>query len=401
MNRCFFTVAAIVSLQLFGASYMVASAKDVDSGISYIAKSFAKKAGEQKFTGATVAVMPFKVGEKLARQRLDQACAELLSNHLAKTGAFKLVERAGLDSVLKEQALAAGGIVDSESAAKMGELLGAKFVVIGTAFKAEDNYNISAKLVDAETSELAASEVIQVDRKLFEEESESQGIRLVPDQEALGIYFFGFGLGPKASLKTAPPTPLTAGGTITPHKSNYNLWGLGVGVKYFVSPKWFMDLAIHAGMKLTGDEDHWADKDGNNGSGHSVELNGVSPISLSVNRSYSPSQTWRLSGGAGVMMLKFKGEGTLKYDNSNENMLDFGQDGNLTSTIWAPIAKVSAEYRLKQRFSVGIAGNFIFKNVEINEKAKYSISGHTPQEVSLGTVKLPTFYPSLSLNFYF
>jgi len=65
--------------------------------------------------------------------------ASMLSNELASTGAFKVVERSKLESVLEEQNLAASGRVREGSGAKIGKLTGAQYLVAGTVTAYEEN----------------------------------------------------------------------------------------------------------------------------------------------------------------------------------------------------------------------------------------------------------------------
>lgn len=58
--------------------------------------------------------------------------ASMLTNELAATEKFKIVERAKLGHVLQEQDLAESGRVEKKSAAKIGKLTGAKYLVMGT-----------------------------------------------------------------------------------------------------------------------------------------------------------------------------------------------------------------------------------------------------------------------------
>ncbi len=63
----------------------------------------------------------------------------MLSNELSSTGSFRVVERAKLEKVLEEQNLAASGRVRSGSGAKMGQLTGADYLVMGTVTSYEEN----------------------------------------------------------------------------------------------------------------------------------------------------------------------------------------------------------------------------------------------------------------------
>jgi curli biogenesis system outer membrane secretion channel CsgG len=58
--------------------------------------------------------------------------AGMLTNELAGTGNFKMVERDKLDAVLDEQDLADSGRVSKKSGAKIGKLTGAQYLVVAT-----------------------------------------------------------------------------------------------------------------------------------------------------------------------------------------------------------------------------------------------------------------------------
>lgn len=63
--------------------------------------------------------------------RLGEGFAEMLTTELMKTGMFIVIERQALKDVLGEQELGQTGLVKQESAAKVGELLGAQVIVRG------------------------------------------------------------------------------------------------------------------------------------------------------------------------------------------------------------------------------------------------------------------------------
>ena len=110
--------------------------------------------------------------------------AGMLSNELSATEKFRMVERAKLGAVLEEQDLAASGRVAKGSAAKIGKLTGAKYLVMGTVTayeektqgggggisfggislggKKDDAYiSIDIRVVDTTTGEIAYSRSIE------------------------------------------------------------------------------------------------------------------------------------------------------------------------------------------------------------------------------------------------
>jgi len=81
-----------------------------------------------------VAVLEFK-NETSApwwQSGVGRELSDMLSNELLGTGVFKVVERKKLDGVLAEQDLGASGRVAKSSAAKMGKITGAQYLITGS-----------------------------------------------------------------------------------------------------------------------------------------------------------------------------------------------------------------------------------------------------------------------------
>jgi TolB-like protein len=104
----------------------------------------------------TVAVFDFNsnVGAVLPKDITALVTADLS----AKTN-LVLVERAQLDKALGEQAFGLSGEINSDAAAKVGRLTGAKVLVAGRAIKAGDQMVIVANIIGTETSRLYAAKV--------------------------------------------------------------------------------------------------------------------------------------------------------------------------------------------------------------------------------------------------
>ena len=65
--------------------------------------------------------------------------ADMLTNELASTEKFTMVERKQLGAVLGEQALGTSGAVTKATAAKTGKMTGAKYIVTGKVSAYEEN----------------------------------------------------------------------------------------------------------------------------------------------------------------------------------------------------------------------------------------------------------------------
>lgn len=73
------------------------------------------------------------------RRGVGRELAGMLTNELGSTGKFKMVERKKLNSVLREQDLGASGRVRKGTAAKIGKLTGAKYLVMATVTSYEED----------------------------------------------------------------------------------------------------------------------------------------------------------------------------------------------------------------------------------------------------------------------
>ncbi len=128
--------------------------------------------------------------------------SSMVSNELSNTGKFRVVERAKMEPVLKEQDLAASGRIAPGTGAKMGQMTGAQYLVLGTVSAFESNtastgggisiggisiggkksdayIAVDLRVVDTTTGEIAYSRTV---------EGRSSGMGL-----NLGVFRGGFG----------------------------------------------------------------------------------------------------------------------------------------------------------------------------------------------------------------
>jgi TolB-like protein len=111
---------------------------------------------QTKDTRPTVAVLYFTNGS-LQRNAdyaaLSKGIATILITDLASNTKVRVVEREQLQSVLEEQNLASAGRVDNETAAKIGKILGAKYMLTGGfVVDLADQMRLDVRAVDVETS---------------------------------------------------------------------------------------------------------------------------------------------------------------------------------------------------------------------------------------------------------
>jgi len=106
----------------------------------------------------TVAIFDFDSKDEAVRD-LGPKIATLLNANLSMNPNIITVERAELNKAMGEQELGLSGTVSADSAAKVGQLTGAKVLVTGRVFKVENQTMIVAKVIGTETSRVYGSMV--------------------------------------------------------------------------------------------------------------------------------------------------------------------------------------------------------------------------------------------------
>lgn len=99
----------------------------------------------------TVAIFDFESKDE-AVQGLGPKIASLINAGLSTEPQIVTVERADLEKVLGEHELGLSGTISPDTAAKVGQLTGAKVLVTGRVFKVEKDTVIVAKIIGTETS---------------------------------------------------------------------------------------------------------------------------------------------------------------------------------------------------------------------------------------------------------
>jgi uncharacterized protein YkvS len=107
----------------------------------------------------TVAVFDFdSKGEGI--RDLGSQVATLVNANLSANPKFVTVERAELEKILSEQELGLSGTISLDSAAKVGQLTGAKVLITGRVFKVNEQTIIVAKVISSETGRVYG-EIVQ------------------------------------------------------------------------------------------------------------------------------------------------------------------------------------------------------------------------------------------------
>lgn len=144
---------------------------DVYKKISYVGQKLAKK--QQKTIAESLVPLAnnlipenyYKVKPSFAitafttdykNTLVDNYVTDALTEALFNTGKIKIIERANLETILKEQKFQASGLVNEATAKSIGMIAGVDFVCYGTLKDLGEEITVNARVVDVETGEVCA-----------------------------------------------------------------------------------------------------------------------------------------------------------------------------------------------------------------------------------------------------
>ncbi len=122
-------------LSVLIATLFTCSTPSINTNKTDAFKELAEKISslESQFKQKTVAIFDFTIYDGLPNSEANFA-AERLAQELAMIGKLKVIERTRLKSVVQEQELGQTGIVENGDAIKMGKIISAEAVIIGSVY---------------------------------------------------------------------------------------------------------------------------------------------------------------------------------------------------------------------------------------------------------------------------
>lgn len=107
---------------------------------------------ETKPQKITIAVLPFEnITENPEEGWLANGLAEQITNGLAKITSLKVVERVHMEQILTEQNFQMSDIADQNTSVKIGNVLSAGKLLVGSYQVVNETISVTARIVDAET----------------------------------------------------------------------------------------------------------------------------------------------------------------------------------------------------------------------------------------------------------
>jgi TolB-like protein len=133
-----------------------------------------------------IAVLPFNNGGSYGQGKedfdaLERGIAGMMISELAQNPAARVVERQEIQRLLEEQNLGAQNRVDPQTAAKVGKLVGARYVVLGTFVDFYGDFRVDVRLVNTETGEIVKTESERMQRDHLFDIIRSVAARLMKD----------------------------------------------------------------------------------------------------------------------------------------------------------------------------------------------------------------------------
>lgn len=114
------------------------------------------------FQKTKIAVLDFQLqGKGYDTADMGKIVAEWLITALVKEGRFDVIERRLLEKILSEQKLVMTGLVDEESATKLGKLLGVKIIISGSVMKFQGFMEVNARIIDVESASIITAESVK------------------------------------------------------------------------------------------------------------------------------------------------------------------------------------------------------------------------------------------------
>ena len=139
-----------------------------------------------KYTGPKrrIGVVSFENKAPYAQARIGNTATDIMITELVKSGKFIVVERDKMDKLMEEQKLGQSGVIDPNTAAKVGKILGLNAIVTGSI----SQFGVKSEGKDFIISQ-SKQQIVEctVDVRVVDAESAYFRLRL-EEREAEGIY---------------------------------------------------------------------------------------------------------------------------------------------------------------------------------------------------------------------
>ncbi len=117
----------------------------------------------------TIAISDFENNTgAFSQAALEKSVPEMLKTELSCYANITVLERSKIQAVLQEHALAQSGVIETEQAQKVGELVGAQFILTGEISKVGDRYRIDTHIVEVASGKVFGEKVTGPDKNAMD-----------------------------------------------------------------------------------------------------------------------------------------------------------------------------------------------------------------------------------------
>ncbi len=132
-----------------------------------------------------LAILPFEDGGSYGQDKenfeaLRRGIPAMLASELSNNPNVRLVDREQIQRLLEEQNLGKEGRVDAATAAKIGKLVGARYMIAGTFTDFYGRFRVDARIINVETSEIIKT--VRSDPKLEKREELFRSIQSLAEK---------------------------------------------------------------------------------------------------------------------------------------------------------------------------------------------------------------------------
>jgi curli biogenesis system outer membrane secretion channel CsgG len=152
--RLFVTGAVAALVVVVSGDRLNAQQRPLAEGVRELAIEISASAA--KVEKRRIAIVPFRELDGAATV-LGTYLAEALTTNLFRAGGVEIVERAMLDKVLRELKLGESGVIDGETAKRIGKIVGVDAIVTGSITDLAAYVSLNCRMIDAETGRVFAA----------------------------------------------------------------------------------------------------------------------------------------------------------------------------------------------------------------------------------------------------
>ncbi|OGR16375.1 MAG: hypothetical protein A2X81_00385 [Desulfobacterales bacterium GWB2_56_26] len=114
------------------------------------------------FKKTKIAVLDFELrGDSFTTKDMGGIVAEWFTTAMVQDGRFEVVERALLKKIVEEQKLGMTGLIDENSSAQLGKILGVKTIISGSVLQFQDTIEVNARIINVNTGSIVAAENVR------------------------------------------------------------------------------------------------------------------------------------------------------------------------------------------------------------------------------------------------